>query len=73
VRTREGMSETAKMLTTFATVLDSRARDALRADGQSGSEADVTMGLAREKVDADAKAARGDALDLEPCFEMARP
>ena len=73
VQRREGMSETGKMLTTFATVLNSRARDQLRAEGKSESEADVVIGLAREKVDSDAKATRGDDLDLETCFDLARP
>ena len=73
VRRREGVSDTAKMLTTFAAVLNSRARDQLRAEGKSESESDIVIGLAREKVDADAKAAQGDDLDLEACFEMAKP
>ena len=69
VQRREGFSETAKMLTTFSAVLNSRARDQLRAEGKSESESDVVIGLAREKVEADAKASLGEDFDLESCFE----
>ena len=68
VYSREGLSKTAKDLATFAAVLDSRARDELRAKGKSEAESDIAMGIAK----ALAKRDRGE-FDFEACFELARP
>ena len=65
---RGGLSKTAKDLATFAAVLDSRARDELRAGGKSEAESDIAMGIAK----ALAKRDRGE-FDFEACFELARP
>ena len=74
---REGLSKTAKDLKTLATVLDSRARDALKADGYSGNESDVILTTLREKMLAEAreKEAQGISsdLDFDHCFKLAAP
>lgn len=69
---REGLSKSAKDLATFAAVLDSRAREELRANGKSEGEGDEAIGLAREALIADAKAGK-DGPDMEQCFELAKP
>ena len=43
VHDREGLSKTAQDLKTLATVLDSRARDKMRAEGLSGQESDILL------------------------------
>ena len=50
VHAREGMSPTASDLTTLATVLTTRAREAQIANGKSGNQADTAVELAREKM-----------------------
>ncbi len=74
---REGLSPTAKDLKTLAYVLDSRAREQLRAEGYSGNEADILMTTVREKLLAESKerAAQGlgDNLDFDHCFRLAAP
>ena len=71
---REGLSKTAKDLATFAAVLNSRAREELRADGKSEVETDMEMGKARAAVEAQTKRTRSnEGLDFEACFELARP
>lgn len=66
-----------KDLETFAAVLDSRARDELRAAGRSGTEIDVLMTTARSEIEAEAKRRASDEvagdLDAQPCFEMVKP
>jgi hypothetical protein len=69
---REGLSKSAKDLATFAAVLDSRAREELRAGGKSEGEGDEVIGLAREALIADAKAGK-EGPDIEQCFELAKP
>lgn len=74
---REGLSSTARDLKTLAMVLDSRARDSLRAEGKSGTEIDVTLGTLKAQIAAEAAAleAKGKSpnLDYETCFELAKP
>ncbi len=71
---REGLSKTAKDLATFAAVLNSRAREEMRADGKSETESDVAIGLAKATLKAEAKRNRSnEGLDFETCFERARP
>ncbi len=77
VHDREGLSKTAQDLKTLATVLDSRARDKMRAEGLSGQESDILLTQSRETMLADArqKEARGETsdLDFEHCFTLAAP
>ena len=74
---REGLSPTAKDLKTLAYVLDSRAREELRAEGFSGNEMDILMTTTREKLLAESKAraakGQGDNLDFDHCFKLAAP
>ncbi len=65
-------SDAATYLTGFAAVLDARARDDLQAQGKTIPESDIAMGLAREGIEADAKAGK-PLPDLEACLEQARP
>lgn len=77
VHGREGLSKTAQDLKTLATVLDSRAREAMRNDGMSGNESDMILTSLREAMLAEAKEkeARGirSDLDFEHCFVLAAP
>ena len=77
VKGREGMSKTAKDLDLFASVLDNRARDELRAAGKTEAESDVAIGLERERLLAQYKAApegsRQTEIDFPACFAMAQP
>lgn len=74
---REGLSPTAMDLQTLAGVLESRARDELRAAGYSGNESDAELVLTKEAILA--KAAQVEAtgestnFDYEHCFELAAP
>jgi hypothetical protein len=72
-RAREGMSKAVKDLTVFASVLDNRARLALRADGKSDAESDIVLGLEREALADAFKDGRGQGLDFPACFELAKP
>lgn len=67
----------AKDLKTIASVLDYRAREALRAEGRSGNEVDRAMIETREAIAGEAKRRAGDGvsagLDYGPCLELARP
>lgn len=77
VHKREGLSKTAQDLKTLAAVLDSRARDQLRAEGLSGSESDIILTQARETMLADAREREalglGSDLDFDHCFVLAAP
>ncbi len=74
---REGLSKTAQDLKTLAYVLDSRARDSLKAEGYSGTEGDIILTQLREEMLADAKAKEGAGqssdLDFDHCFKLAAP
>jgi hypothetical protein len=77
VHDREGLSKTAQDLKTLAAVLDSRARDRMRAEGLSGQESDILLTLSRETMLADAKKlesrGQGSDLDFDHCFLLAAP
>lgn len=77
VHDREGLSKTAQDLKTLAAVLDSRARDKMRAEGLSGQESDILLTQSREAMLADAKkresTGQGSDLDFEHCFTLAAP
>ncbi|MEQ8743558.1 hypothetical protein [Parasphingorhabdus sp.] len=77
VHSREGLSKTAQDLKTLATVLDSRARDQMRAEGLSGQESDILLTQSREAMLADAKQkeslGQGSDLDFDHCFLLAAP
>ena len=77
VHKREGLSKTAQDLKTLAAVLDSRARDQLRAEGLSGSESDIILTQGREAMLADARQrqslGQGSHLDFDHCFVLAAP
>lgn len=74
---REGLSPAARDLKTLASVLDSRARDELRADGKSGNEIDFALDAIKNAIAADAvrQEAEGTVpnLDYDYCFELAKP
>ena len=74
---REGLSKTAKDLRTLASVLDSRARDKLRAEGYSGNESDIILTTERETMLAESYAdesqGKSSELDFEHCFALATP
>ena len=74
---REGLSKTAQDLKTLAAVLDSRARDRLRAEGLSGQESDIILTQSREATLADARQreaqGQGSDLDYDHCFVLAAP
>ncbi len=76
-REREGFSDNVKLLVTFATVLDSRARAKLRSEGKTEAENDVILGLKKEEFSAAAKAKRkgNEAIgpDMAGCLELAKP
>lgn len=77
VHGREGLSKTAQDLKTLAYVLDSRAREALKAEGYSGNESDIILTQLREEMLADAKvkekAGKSSDLDFDHCFKLAAP
>uniref|UniRef100_UPI003593EA9F hypothetical protein n=1 Tax=Parasphingorhabdus sp. TaxID=2709688 RepID=UPI003593EA9F len=58
-------------------VLDSRARDQMRAEGLSGTESDILLTQGREAMLADARtretAGLGSDLDFDHCFTLAAP
>lgn len=65
-------SANSRLLAAFAAVLNSRARDELRASGKTEVENDTILGRAREKLSADIKARRATP-DVEACLELAKP
>jgi hypothetical protein len=74
---REGLSPTARDLKTLASVLDSRARDQLRAEGKTGNDIDFTLDAVKNAIAADAAALEAEGkspnLDYDYCFELAKP
>jgi hypothetical protein len=76
-RESEGFSDNVKLLVTFATVLESRARAKLRSEGKTEAENDVIIGLKKEELSAMAKSKRkGDEAigpDMAGCLELAKP
>jgi hypothetical protein len=69
---RKEIAGSTRDLAMIAAVLDSRARDQLRSEGKTEAEGDVAIGLAREKIEADAKA--GKTLpDTAQCIDFAKP
>ena len=72
---REGNSRAAKELSNIAAILDGKAREQLLAEGKSGTESDVIIGMEKEAMIAQAKVNRakgeGDDIDIETCFAMA--
>jgi len=74
---REGLSKTAQDLKTLAYVLDSRAREALKAEGYSGNESDIVLTQLREEMLTEAKvkekAGKSSDLDFDHCFKLAAP
>jgi hypothetical protein len=76
-REREGFSDNVKLLVTFATVLDSRARAKLRSEGKTEAENDVILGLKKEEFSKAAKSKRQGAESIGPdmagCLELAKP
>jgi hypothetical protein len=74
---RNGLSDDAKKLSTIASILDHKAREALSAQGKSGPETDAAMSEAREGVAAEVKAREADGVsagvDYSACFAMAKP
>jgi hypothetical protein len=76
-REREGFSDNVKLLVTFATVLESRARSKLRSEGKTEAENDAIIGLKKEEFLAAAKSQRQGAESLGPdmagCLELAKP
>lgn len=74
---RNGLSDDARKLATIASILDHKAREALRVEGRSGPEADAAMTTARERVAAEVKAREADGvsagLDYSACLVMAKP
>lgn len=77
VYAREKLSKTAQDLKTLAFVLDSRARDDLKAKGYSGNESDVILTRAREEMRARDESRKGlrvaPDLDYDHCFALAAP
>jgi len=77
VEGREGLTPAAMDLRTIESVLDSRAREELRAEGLSGTEIDYVMQTRREEIAAAAEAAQsadeGSTIDYNRCFELAAP
>ncbi|WP_417613677.1 hypothetical protein [Parasphingorhabdus sp.] len=74
---REGLSKTAQDLKTLAAVLDSRAREEMRAEGLSGQESDIILTQSREAMLAEAQRreaqGQGSDLDFDHCFFLAAP
>lgn len=73
----QGMTKAARTLSIFASVLNGRAREALKAGGKTEAESDIVIGLEKERLMAEFKASEGkgtqDRIDFPACFEMARP
>ena len=75
VHAREGMTPTAADLTTLATVLTTRAREAQITAGKSGNEADTAVELTHDKmVAATAPGSAGaDQYDIAHCYDLSKP
>jgi len=74
---REGMTSTAADLSTLATVLTTRAREAQIANGKSGNEADMAVELAHERMVREtspgAPGGGADAYDIARCYDLSKP
>lgn len=68
---REKLSKKAQDLKTLTFVLDSRAREVMRAEGKSGNESDIILTQIREELSGKAKSQ--PALDIDHCFALAAP
>lgn len=77
VRDRDGFTDNAKLLVTFATVLDSRARAKLRSEGKTEAENDAIIGLKKEELlkaaKAQGKSSEAVGPDMAGCLELAKP
>ncbi len=77
VKAREGVSASAQQLGNIAALLNSSARDELRASGKSEAESDRFLGETKEALIAQSRAAnaRGldDQFDFGSCLSRANP
>lgn len=65
------LSKMAQDLKTLAFVLDSRAREKLRAEGKSGNESDIILTQIREEIKT--AQTQQEELDTDHCFALAAP
>lgn len=76
-KTHRGMTKTARNLAIFGAVLESHARDEMKAAGKTEAESDTILGLEKERLLAEFKAHKGkgvqDKVDFQSCFVMAQP
>lgn len=75
VHAREGLSPAARDLDTLASVLATRAREALVAGGRSGDSADAAIEAARQAMAREAgdKAGGVEKYEIGHCYDLARP
>ena len=77
VHAREGMTATAADLTTLATVLTTRAREAQIAKGKSGNEADAAVEIAHDQMVAattpGTPGGGADQYDIAHCYDLSKP
>lgn len=77
MRAKNGFDDTTKLMVTFATVLDSRARAKLRSEGRTEAENDVILGKKKEAFAAVAKQPETNTdlviPDMSACLELAKP
>lgn len=74
VYNREKLSKMAQDLKTLAFVLDNRAREKMRIEGNSGNESDVILTQVREKMKtAQQDRTKQSELDIDHCFALAAP
>jgi hypothetical protein len=70
-----GTADQTKQLANVAAILESKARDQLRAQGKTDNEGDIILGLEKESILAQSKANRAkgeeDDLNFESCFAQA--
>jgi hypothetical protein len=69
---RKEVAGSVRDLALIAAVLDARAREELRGQGKTEVENDAIIGLARERIEADAKAGK-QLPDTEQCVAFAQP
>lgn len=73
---REGLSPRAQDLSTLASVLSSREKEALQAKGSSGDDADRTIAEAHDKLLAETFSSDGvgaEKYDIAHCYDLAKP
>jgi hypothetical protein len=77
MRAKKGFDDTTRLMVTFATVLDSRARSKLRSEGRSEAENDVILGVKKEQFAAAAKQPEKNKdlviPEMSACLELAKP